>query len=180
MLGTADPVRLLVGMAGCGKSALAIAAADRLRDAHPGGVVFLACHGYAAHGEFGIREAAAELQALLQVPGGPTGGPELVRRRFAEFARAELPLLLVLDDVGPRWDVRELLPTDAVHGVLLTSRDELDVDAAVVRLAALPAAASVELLRREIVRGDPADPRARRRDELRQVCLLYTSPSPRD
>ncbi|GAA3355825.1 tetratricopeptide repeat protein [Saccharopolyspora gregorii] len=170
VLGAGNPVRLLTGMGGCGKSALAIAAADRLRGEHPGGVVLLPCRGYRDRGEFGLREAVAELLALLEVPAAHAVGVGLLHRRFAEFAAAGLPLLLVLDDVGPHWDVAALLPSDPVHGVLITSRDELDVDAEPVRLGALPAGSAVELLRREIARGDPADPRARLREDLLLVA----------
>ncbi|GAA1984217.1 AfsR/SARP family transcriptional regulator [Catenulispora subtropica] len=149
------------GMAGVGKTALAIRAAHRMADRYPDGQLFLDLNGHTA----GMRPRDPEeaLAALLQsigtppqqIPGDLAARAALYRDRLAGSRT-----LILLDNAADERQVRPLLPAAGGCLVLVTSRKRLKAldDAYALSLDALPVSDAVALFRRvsgtEHTRGD--------------------------
>jgi transcriptional regulator with XRE-family HTH domain len=151
------------GMAGVGKTTLAVRAAYQLADRFPGGQVFLPLHGHTP-GRRPARPADA-LAGLLHSIGAdarrlPPGAE--ARARLWRDRVAGRRLLLVLDDAAGSAQVRPLLPGSDQCLVLVTSRRRLAGldDATAVSLDTLATEQATELLVRLTARPglDPADP----------------------
>lgn len=137
------------GMAGIGKTALAVHAAHQVAGAFPDGQVFIDLHGF-TQGLTPLSPATA-LDRLLrsigvpgeEVPDGVDDRAALWRSRLAGKR-----LVLLLDNAASESQVRPLLPGSGCL-VLVTSRHRLgDLDDAVpVTLDVLSPAAAVELFR---------------------------------
>ncbi|WP_234426690.1 AfsR/SARP family transcriptional regulator [Streptomyces niger] len=162
---------VLSGMAGVGKSALAVHVAHGLRDRYPDGQLFLNLRGADPGGA--PMAALQALEALLRDLGVPRGRvPDDVHAASALFRStlAGTRMLLVLDDAAGAAQVRPLLPADPGCAVLVTSRSPLAaLDGAVhLPLARLSERASVDLIGRVSGQGRvPAgSPAARRLAEL--------------
>jgi tetratricopeptide (TPR) repeat protein/transcriptional regulator with XRE-family HTH domain len=114
------------GMAGIGKTALAVHIAHRLAGGFPDGQVFLPLHGHTP-GHQPVDPADA-LASLLQASGYPAQGiPDGLEPR-ALLWRDRLAgrrLLLVLDNAAGSGQVAPLLPGDGECLVLVTSRRHL-------------------------------------------------------
>ncbi len=114
------------GMAGIGKTALAVHAAHRLAGRFPDGQVFLQLHGHTP-GHQPVDPADA-LASLLQVSGIPAQSiPDGLESR-ALLWRDRLAgrrVLLVLDNAAGSGQVAPLLPGDGGCLVLVTSRRHL-------------------------------------------------------
>ncbi len=150
------------GMAGIGKTALAVHAAHLLAGRFPDGQVFLRLHGHTP----GQRPAdpSDALASLLQtigvavqhIPGDLDGRARLWRDRLAGKR-----MLLLLDDAAGHEQVRPLLPGSAGCLVLVTSRRHLTAleDARLISLDILPPGDAAALLARLAARPgmDPAD-----------------------
>jgi tetratricopeptide (TPR) repeat protein len=157
-------VRAISGMAGIGKTALAVRAAHRLAPQYPDGQIFL---GLQAHAPGQRPVAAAEaLTILLQTAGVDArqipAGLE-ARARLWRHWLAGKRMLLLLDDAADSEQVRPLLPGTPGSLVLVTSRQELTAleDAHPVRLGVLSAEEAARLLvrlaaRPDVSAGDPA------------------------
>jgi tetratricopeptide (TPR) repeat protein len=157
-------VHAISGMAGTGKTALALRAAHRLAAQYPDGQIFL---GLQAHtpGQPPVTTAEA-LATLLQTAGVdarqiPAG--LAARARLWRHWLAGKRMLLLLDDAADSEQVRPLLPGAPGSLVLVTSRQELTAleDAHPVRLDVLPADEAARLLARlaarpEVDAEDPA------------------------
>ncbi|WP_405590052.1 AfsR/SARP family transcriptional regulator [Streptomyces sp. NBC_01190] len=137
------------GMAGVGKTALAVYAARRLQHGYPDVRLYLDLHGHTP-GRPPLTAAAALEKLLLavgvpgeHVPAEPDDRAALWRSRLAG-----LRALLVLDNVVDARQVRPLLPGSAASLVLLTSRRRLSgLDAGeVLSLGMLPHPDAVALL----------------------------------
>ncbi|WP_409495063.1 BTAD domain-containing putative transcriptional regulator [Amycolatopsis sp. cmx-11-12] len=137
-----DAVRLgrpvvVDGMAGVGKTSLAVHAAHRLAADFPDGQLFVDLHGHSPAREPLPPEAA--LEALLgqldipasRLPAGVDRRAELWRTRTAGRS-----LLVVLDNAASAEQVRPLLPGSATVALVVTGRR---------RLAAVDGAASLSL-----------------------------------
>lgn len=144
------------GMAGVGKTALAVHAAHRLAPRYPDGQVFIDLHGH-TDGVPAVPPGEV-LGRLLQAFGVPLERtPENVDDR-AGLLRSLLAgrrVLIVLDNASSEEQVRPLLPGTAGSGVLVTSRHRLsglDLDVT-VSLDTLSQPDAVELFTR-VVGGD--------------------------
>ncbi|MDF3300643.1 AfsR/SARP family transcriptional regulator [Streptomyces tropicalis] len=124
--GKSTPVAVVSGMAGVGKSALALHAAHGLRERFPDGQLYVHLHG-ATPGMTPLTPGAA-LRALLRdlgaeprrIPEHPDAAAALLRTLLAPTRT-----LLVLDDAESAAQVRPLLPAGAGCAVIVTSRSPL-------------------------------------------------------
>lgn len=155
LVGSADPGSVSVdavdGVAGAGKTTLAVSAAHRLREGYPDGALFVDLHGHTEGREPVAPERA--LRRLLRAVGVENGAmPDDLDELAASWraATAPLRLLLVLDNVESAGQVRPLLPTGPGSKVLVTSRRRLSgLDAGCrVSLGALGLDAAERLLGR--------------------------------
>jgi tetratricopeptide (TPR) repeat protein/transcriptional regulator with XRE-family HTH domain len=160
------------GMAGVGKTALAVHAAHRLTRRFPDGQIFLRLHGHTT-GRVPVNPADALASLLQIVRVGVHQIPRAVEDR-ASLWRDRLDgkkLLLLLDDAVDSDQVRSLLPGSAGSLVLITSRNRLAAleDAVEVSLEALTPAEAADLLARLADRPDvkAADPAVA---ELCRLC----------
>ncbi|TQM05891.1 AfsR/SARP family transcriptional regulator [Pseudonocardia kunmingensis] len=158
------------GVAGAGKTALAVNAARVLRARSPDGCLFVDLHGHSG------RTAPAPqrvLRRLLRSVGVDDSGiPDDVDELAASWraASASLRLVLVLDDASGAEQVRPLLPAGAGSCVLVTSRRRLaglDVDRRVT-LGALDLDAAQVLLDRVV----GASRSGREQDAVRRLAQL--------
>ncbi|CAM5436441.1 AfsR/SARP family transcriptional regulator [Streptomyces purpurascens] len=155
------PTAVLSGMAGVGKSALALRVAHELTERFPDGQLYLNLHG-ATPGMTPLTPGQA-LAALLRDLGvEPCRIPELPDAAAALLRSLLAPTrtLLVLDDAASAAQVRPLLPGGARCAVIVTSRSPLTALDGVTRfpLAPLTDEESAELLRRASGRADRHGP----------------------
>lgn len=152
------------GMAGVGKTALAVRAARLARHRFPDGQIYLDLRGHALdRAPLRPEQALASLLAALGIPAHtlPTGTAQLAalyRRRLAETRT-----LIVLDDAMDSAQVRSLLPAEPGCVVLVTGRRHLVGldDAQCLPVAALPEPEAVALLHKvagsgRLAMDDPA------------------------
>jgi DNA-binding SARP family transcriptional activator/Tfp pilus assembly protein PilF len=162
--GKAPIVLAIDGMAGVGKSTLAVHVAHHLADRYPDGQLLLDLHAH-SEGQRPVDPDAA-LDLLLRALGIPGDSiPADAEQRAARW-RAELAgrrMLLILDNAGSAAQVRPLLPGTAGCLTLVTSRRRLvDLDSTdVVSLDVLRPADAAALFGRilgaERVEADPGD-----------------------
>ncbi|MEV4113080.1 tetratricopeptide repeat protein [Nonomuraea sp. NPDC049695] len=120
------------GMAGIGKTALAIHAAHRLAERYPDGQLFVDLQAHTAGHE--PVEAGAALETLLRQLGVPAERIPATDATRSALWRAELAArraVIVLDNAADTDHVRPLLPGASDSLVLVTSRRRLiDLDGA--------------------------------------------------
>jgi DNA-binding SARP family transcriptional activator/tetratricopeptide (TPR) repeat protein len=138
------------GMAGVGKTALAVHVAHRLAGRFPDGQMFIDLHGYTEGQQ--PRTPADALDWLLRSLSVPAQRiPQDVEERAALYRQrlAGTRTLVVLDNAASEAQVRPLLPGSAGCLVLVTSRRHLKGldDAHVLSLDVLPPADAMTLLR---------------------------------
>lgn len=122
----AQPLAVITGMAGVGKSALALHAAHALRNRFPDGQLYVNLHG-ATPGMTPLTSGQA-LHALLRdlgaeprhIPEHPDTASALLRSLLAPTRT-----LMVLDDAENAAQVRPLLPAGTGCAVIVTSRSPL-------------------------------------------------------
>ena len=162
--GGAVGIHAIGGMAGVGKTALAVHAAHKLTGRFPAGQIFLPLHGHTP-GQQPVDPADALASLLLtagvpaaQIPPGLEARMALWRDRLAERQ-----LLLILDDAADSEQVRPLLPGTGGSLVLVTSRRHLTAleDATAISLDTLPPGEAAGLLvrlagRAGLSQDDPA------------------------
>ena len=147
--GSAAPVWAIDGMAGIGKTALAINAAHRMADRFPDGQVYLDLHGYTRGQE--ARSPGEALSMLLRMLGADAQRlPEDVDERTALYRQhlAGTRTLIVLDNAAEEAQVQPLIPNSAGCLVLVTSRRRLKGlhDARILSLDVLPPADAAALI----------------------------------
>ncbi|KAA2253876.1 tetratricopeptide repeat protein [Solihabitans fulvus] len=157
--GGAVAIEAIDGMAGIGKTALAVHLAHRLADRYPDARLFIDLHGHSTERE--AASPAAALDVLLRALGVPGERipPDLDTR--SALWRAELAdrrALVVLDNAASAAQVRPLLPGGPNCLALVTSRRRLaDLDTTrTVSLDVLPPDDAVALFTR-IAGRDRAD-----------------------
>jgi tetratricopeptide (TPR) repeat protein/transcriptional regulator with XRE-family HTH domain len=125
------------GMAGIGKTTLAVHAAHRLAASFPGGQFFLPLHAHTP-GQRPVNPAEALASLLLAAGVAAAQIPSGTEARAARWrdCTAGKKILLLLDDATGHDQIRPLLPATAGSLVLVTSRR---------RLAALPDATVISL-----------------------------------
>jgi tetratricopeptide (TPR) repeat protein/transcriptional regulator with XRE-family HTH domain len=144
-------IHAIDGMAGIGKTTLAVHAAHRLADRFPDGQFFLPLHAHTP-GREPVTPADALASLLLTV--GVAGlhiPPDLEARagRWRDYVAGKR-ILLLLDDAAGHEQVRPLLPGSPGSLVLVTSRRRLTAleDAEVISIDTLSPDEAVALLAR--------------------------------
>ena len=136
------------GMAGIGKTALAVHAAHQLAVRFPDGQIFLRLHAHTA-GQRPVDPAEALATLLLTTGVAPQQIPPGLEARSATWRGhlAGKKVLLVLDDAAGSDQVRPLLPGAAGCLVLVTSRRRLTAleEAAPISLGTLPPGEAADL-----------------------------------
>jgi tetratricopeptide (TPR) repeat protein len=161
--GGAVVVSAVAGLAGVGKTALAIQAAHAARTAgwFGGGVLFMDLHGY----DDQVVQPAEALDALLralgipidQLPQGTEARAGLYRSALATIND---PVLIVLDNASSEAQIRALLPGDGPHRALITSRDTLaGLSARLMDIEVLDEPTAVTLLEEVLRAARPGDAR---------------------
>ncbi|MDF3143879.1 MULTISPECIES: tetratricopeptide repeat protein [unclassified Streptomyces] len=159
-------VTAVSGLGGIGKTALAVQAAHAARERgwFPGGTLFVDLHGY----DDSPATADQALQSLLRalgvepehIPATADERAVFYRSMLAQRVRERGAVLVLADNASSSDQVRPLLPGDACHRVLVTSRDRLpQLAARLVPLAPLTAPAAYELLDLALRIADPDDSR---------------------
>ncbi len=153
----APGICVIDGMAGVGKTTLAVHAAHRLAERFPDGQFFLPLHAHTpGQRPVGAADALASLLltagvAVQEIP----PGVEARAGRWRDHVAGK-KILLLLDDAAGHEQVRPLLPGTPGALVLVTSRRRLTAleDSAVISLGTLSAAEAAVLLTRLASRSD--------------------------
>jgi len=144
-------IHAIDGMAGIGKTTLAVHAAHRLAGFFPDGQFFLPLHAHTA-GQRPVDPTEGLASLLLAAGLAAAQVPPGLEARAARWRDhvAGRKILLVLDDAAGHEQVRPLLPGTAGSLVLITSRRRLAAldDAAVISLDVLPAGEAAALFAR--------------------------------
>jgi len=144
-------IHAIDGMAGIGKTTLAVHAAHRLAERFPDGQFFLPLHAHTP-GQRPVDPADALASLLLTAGLAPQQIPPGVEARAARWRGqvAGKKILLLLDDAASHQQVRPLLPGTAGSMVLVTSRRRLTAlqDATVISLDILPSGEAAALMAR--------------------------------
>ncbi|MEU6071216.1 tetratricopeptide repeat protein [Streptomyces sp. NPDC047082] len=129
-------VSAVAGLAGIGKTELAVQAAARALAEpgwFPGGVLFVEMAGYHEdpHRRVTPERALEGLLRALSIPGehipnGLEDRQRLYRSVLATYAKEQRRILVVVDNVSSAAHARPLLPTDGATAALVTSRHTLD------------------------------------------------------
>ncbi|MCZ7421799.1 BTAD domain-containing putative transcriptional regulator [Verrucosispora sp. WMMA2121] len=127
--GSAPVVHLIDGMAGSGKTTLAVQVARRLAASHPDGQLFIDLRG---HDEGNVMDPATALVVLLRQLGVPAPRIPVDVDERRGLWRRELSArraVVVLDNAADSDQVAPLLPVTASSVILITSRRRLlDLD----------------------------------------------------
>jgi transcriptional regulator with XRE-family HTH domain/tetratricopeptide (TPR) repeat protein len=144
-------VYVIDGMAGIGKTTLAVHASHRLAARFPDGQFFLPLHAHTP-GQRPVRPADA-LASLLLTAGVAAAqippGTDARAARWRDYVAGK-KILLLLDDAAGHEQIQLLLPGTAGSLVLITSRRRLGAlhDATVISLGALSPGEAATLLTR--------------------------------
>jgi tetratricopeptide (TPR) repeat protein len=163
--GTSGPVLVsaVAGLAGVGKTSLAVQAghAARERGWFGGGVLFIDLHGY----DEAPVEPGQALDALLRALWVPAEHiPPTMEERAGLYrsvlAQVGEPVLVIADNASSEAQVRPLLPGTGQHKVLVTSRHTLaGLDARLVDVMVLGEEAAIALLDGALRAARPEDDR---------------------
>jgi tetratricopeptide (TPR) repeat protein/transcriptional regulator with XRE-family HTH domain len=144
-------IHAIDGMAGIGKTTLAVHAAHQLAERFPYGQFFLPLHAHTP-GQRPVDPANALASLMLTAGLNPQLIPPGLEARAGRWRDhvADKNILLVLDDAASYQQVAPLLPGSSGSLVLITSRRRLAAlqDAVVISLDSLPPDEAAELLAR--------------------------------
>jgi tetratricopeptide (TPR) repeat protein/DNA-binding XRE family transcriptional regulator len=165
-------IHAIDGMAGAGKTALAVHAAHRLAARYPDGQFFVPLHAHTP-GQRLVDPADALASLLLTAGAAAQQIPPGVEARAAQWRdfAAGKKILLLLDDAAGHEQVEPLLPGTACSLVLITSRRRLTAleDATVLSVDTLTPADAAALLARLAGRPD-LGPDAEAAGEIARLC----------
>lgn len=113
------------GVAGVGKTALAVHWAHRVADRFPDGQLYMNFRGYDSAEPVAAADALAGLLRTLGVPGTDIPDQAEDRSRLYRSKLAGRRMLIVLDNARDGEQVRPLLPGDPGCVTVVTSRDAL-------------------------------------------------------
>jgi hypothetical protein len=156
-------VSAVAGLAGIGKTALAVHAGHAAQQAgwFPGGVLFLNLHGY----DDAPVEPGQALDALLRALGVaaehiPPGTEERAGLYRSVLAQISDPVLIIADNASSEAQVRLLLPGPGPHRVVVTSRHTLaGLGARLLDVMILDDETGVALLHQTLRAARPGDDR---------------------
>lgn len=128
--GPAAVVSTIDGMAGVGKTALAVHVAHQLTDQYPDGQLYVDLHGHTPGMErLSLSNALDRLLRALGAPQDRIPDDTQVRVALYRSLLANRRMLVVLDNAYDENQVRDLVPTSPHCRVLITSRRRLvDLD----------------------------------------------------
>jgi tetratricopeptide (TPR) repeat protein len=156
-------ISAVAGLAGVGKTALAVQAADAARQAgwFGGGVLFIDLHGY----DNAPVQPDQALDALLRALGVaaehiPPTAEERAGLYRSALALISEPVLIIADNASAEGQVRSLLPGPGPHKVVVTSRHTLaGLAARLLDVTVLDEQAAVALLEAALRGARPGDDR---------------------
>ncbi|WP_018685088.1 XRE family transcriptional regulator [Actinokineospora enzanensis] len=157
LTGGRDRVCVVSGLAGVGKTALVVRAANRAAARFPDGCLFLDLRGHSAAGSaLPPGEAANRLLRLLDIPGDRVPRDLDGRAALLRGVLRDRRVLLVLDNARSAAQVGPLLPDGAGCRVLVTSRERMPAldDARHLAVGMVDSESAATLLR--AVAGDRA------------------------
>jgi DNA-binding SARP family transcriptional activator len=146
---------LIDGMAGSGKTALAVHAAHFLQESHPDGQIYLDLHGFSPDRDaLDTHQALGILLGVLGIAGRDIPDDQEARVARWRAATVNRRMLLALDDAESAEQIRGLLPSSTESTVLVTSRVRIKgIDGAhAVSLDVLSPSESLALLERVLGR----------------------------
>jgi DNA-binding SARP family transcriptional activator len=122
---TAVVITAVSGMAGVGKTALAVRWAHRARARFPDGQLYVNLRGYDTEQPMRPEDALAGFLRALGMPGGDVPATRDERAAAYRSLLDGRRVLIVLDNAASVDQLRPLLPGTATCAVLVTSRDTL-------------------------------------------------------
>jgi tetratricopeptide (TPR) repeat protein len=118
-------ISAIAGMAGVGKTALAVHWGHRVRGLFPDGQLYVNLRGFAVEAPTSPMEALVHLlRSLGEPPDRIPADPQTAAGRYRSLL-ADRQMLVVLDNAATADQVRPLLPASPGCLVLVTSRDRL-------------------------------------------------------
>lgn len=170
-------VSAIAGLAGAGKTALAVQAghASREKGWFRGGFLFIDLHGYDEK-PTGAGQALDALLRALGVPAEyiPAGAEERAGLYRSTLAKMKNAVLIIADNASAEDQIRPLLPGTRPHKLVVTSRHTLaGLGARLLDIAVLDENAAISLLDSALRIARPGDERiAVERDAARRLAGL--------
>ncbi len=170
----AGAVHIITGMAGVGKTALAIRQAHRLAPRFPDGQLYINLRGYDPGAPINALMALSRFLVELGVPAAAVPGDTDTAAATYRSLVADRAILIVLDNAASAGQVRPLIPGGANCVTLITSRNQLSSltiheGARRVTIGTLTERDSVTLLRKTIA-GYRTEDAPHKVAELARLC----------